>query len=76
MFRQDKSKGIHKKKWTVQTKVPVSFFVQFSENLFDPKNGDILEVGGRGVGARRFLVVDENVHKIYGDKIENYFKKK
>lgn len=75
MFRQDKSKGIHKKKWTVQTKVPVSFFVQFSENLFDPKNGDILEIGGKGVGARRFLVVDENVQKIYGEKIEKYFKK-
>src|SRR3989338_3665591 len=75
MFHHDKSKGLHKKKWTVQTKVPVSFFVQFSENLFDPKNSDLLEVGARGPGARRFLVVDENVHKHYGEKIEKYFKK-
>src|SRR3989344_2092573 len=75
MFHHDKSKGPHKRRWTVQTKVPVSFFVQFSENLFDPKNGDLLEIGARGPGARRFLVVDENVHKHYGEKIEKYFKK-
>ncbi len=62
-----------KQKWTVEAKLPTTFFVQFSNNLFEPENKDLLSTGKTGKGARRLMVIDENVYLHHGKKIENYF---
>lgn len=54
--------------------MPAKFFVQFSENLFDPKNSDLLENGKTGKDGRRLLIIDQKVYDLYGQKIESYFE--
>ncbi len=72
-FHTDSSKkGI--KKWVAETEPPVSFFVQISDNILDPENHDLLEIGRQGKDSRRLIIVDKNVYGLYGEKIENYFK--
>lgn len=73
MFHHDEKKGRLKKRWTVEAQEPVSFFVQFSENLFAHENKDLLSIGRQGSGARRFLAVDEKVMALYGKRILSYF---
>ncbi len=75
MFRHDAKKGGERKRWVVEAKRPVSFFVQFSEPLFDPENADLCRAGVRTKNARRFLVVDEKVNELHGSSITNFFKK-
>lgn len=60
-----------KQKWNIEAKMPTAFFVQFSENLFDPKNPDLLENGKLG---RRLLIIDQKVYDLFGKKIEGYFE--
>lgn len=60
--------------WILKAEAPVSFFVKLSENLLDPKNRDLIEVGIQGKGARRLVIVDQNVYNLFGKKIEKYFE--
>eukprot|EP00741_Cyanophora_paradoxa_P005341 tig00000880_g5180.t1 len=67
------SMGQHQHKWTVSAVQPVQFYVEETPGLFDIRNRTLLE---RFVDPsrplRRFFVVDENVWKIYGEKIQHY----
>ena len=49
------SREASKEKWTIKAEPSVSFFVKLSENLLDPKNHDLLEVGLQGRDAGQGL---------------------
>ncbi len=61
--------------WVVASQQSIMYDVRLKDNLFDPRNRDLLEVGvsGRPTRLRRFVVVDEKVDAIYGDRIRQYF---
>jgi 3-dehydroquinate synthase len=50
----------------------IEYEIVNSPDLFDPHNTDLL-FPGRAESARRFIVVDDNVEKLYSAKIRNYF---
>lgn len=51
----------------------IEYEVVTSAHLFQPENTSILSVG-KTENARRFVVLDENIEKYYGDEIYNYFR--
>jgi 3-dehydroquinate synthetase len=64
--------------WTVQCHKPVRYDVVVMPNLLDPANPALAEAGthadtDRSATPRRFVVVDANVHSIYGDRLREYF---
>jgi 2-epi-5-epi-valiolone synthase len=61
--------------WVVETQQSVVYDVRSSEDLFDVTNRDLISVGdtGRSTRLRRFVVVDEAVDAIYGERIRRYF---
>lgn len=59
-----------KRTWQVNSSLPISFTVHYSNNVFDPTNHDLLSYGS---GDRRIVVVDKTVYEIYREKITNYF---
>lgn len=61
--------------WVVQTQQSVVYDVRSSEGLFDVTNRDLISVGdsGRPTKLRRFVVVDDGVDAIYGERIRRYF---
>ena len=61
----------YKRTWTVKAELPVEFTLKYSSDVFDPKNHDLINYGNSN---RRIVVIDKNVHTLYSDKIENYFK--
>lgn len=63
----------YKKSWSVQTELPVSFSVQYSSNIFNPKNHDLVDCGNYTYN-RRLIVIDRNVSKIYCDQMIAYFQ--
>lgn len=60
--------------WTLNTKLPVSFTIKKSYDLFNIENKDILNIGNRSKKERRLIVIDSNVNKLYYEKIKNYFE--
>lgn len=63
----------YKKTWSVQTELPVSFTVQYSSNIFNPKNHDLISCGG-GNSDRRIIVIDRNVNNLYSEQLIAYFQ--
>lgn len=63
----------YKKSWSVQTELPVSFSVQYSSNIFNPKNHDLVDCGNY-TSNRRLIVIDRNVSKLYCDQMIAYFQ--
>jgi 3-dehydroquinate synthase len=61
------------KSWLVRTELPVSFLVKSTRGILDPGNPELLSVGAKGPGARRLVVIDKNVHDLYGAAVERYF---
>jgi 3-dehydroquinate synthetase len=61
--------------WVVAAQQSVIYDVRLKDDLFDVKNRDLLEVGATRPPKRlrRFVVVDETVDAIYGDRIRQYF---
>lgn len=59
--------------WTLQASLPVTSLIKLSSDLLSPSNPDLLRFGEVGPGARRFVVVDEVVQGLYGDRIAAYF---
>jgi 3-dehydroquinate synthase len=61
--------------WVVQTQQSVVYDVRTKEGLFEVDDRDLIEVGatGRSTRLRRFVVVDETVDAIYGERIRGYF---
>lgn len=58
--------------WQVRSQRPVHYDVVETSDIFHPEN-DALMLGERGPNARRFIVVDDVVYKLYGEKIHEYF---
>lgn len=59
-----------KRSWQVESSLPVSFTIHYSNNVFDPTNHDLISYGS---GDRRLVVIDETVNELYGESIQNYF---
>ena len=60
-----------KRTWNVEAQQPISFTIHYSNDIFDPKNLDLVEYGR---SKRRLVVVDKTVNELYGEKIANYFQ--
>ena len=63
----------YKKSWSVQTELPVSFTVQYSSDIFNPKNHDLLSCGSNN-SERRIIVIDRNVNNLYSAQLISYFQ--
>jgi 3-dehydroquinate synthetase len=50
----------------------IEYEIVNSPNLFSPQNPALLS-GGRIENARRFVVIDGNVHRFYATQIQDYF---
>lgn len=61
--------------WVVETQQSVVYDVRFIEDLFAIDNRDLIDAGtaGRPEDIRRFVVLDETVDAIYGERIRRYF---
>ncbi|WP_327733018.1 sedoheptulose 7-phosphate cyclase [Streptomyces nojiriensis] len=67
--------GTPTRSWTVSTAKPVTYEVRFENGLLDPANPALAEAGNAAgtTGSRRLLVVEEQVQRLYGDRIAAYF---
>ena len=61
-----------KRAWQIESSLPVSFTVHYSNNIFDPKNYDMISYTEE---ARSLVVCDENVYNLYSGAIHNYFER-
>ena len=61
-------------KWRVTYPHTIEYEVVNSPDLFHPQNPSLLSVG-KTENARRFVVVDGNVHRNFQDQIREYFSK-
>ncbi|UQA56806.1 sedoheptulose 7-phosphate cyclase [Polyangium aurulentum] len=61
-------------RWTVHAALPVRYEVQMVDGLFDIDNPALVEAGcaHHRRDARRLVVIDANVDRIYGDRIRAY----
>jgi 3-dehydroquinate synthase len=59
-----------KKTWNVKAELPIEFNVQYSSNIFNTNNHDLISYGD---SARRIVVIDKNVYDLYGNQMETYF---
>jgi len=59
-----------KRRWLVNTQQPVSFQVQYSSDIFNPKNHDLASYG---TSVRRIVVIDKTVNELYGMQLKRYF---
>jgi 3-dehydroquinate synthetase len=60
-----------KRTWNIRTELPVSFCIHYSSDIFNTTNHDLLDYG---VSDRRIVIIDENVYKLYGNRLETYFQ--
>jgi 3-dehydroquinate synthase len=60
-----------KRRWLVNTELPVSFQVQYSSGIFNPKNHDLISYGD---SSRRIVIIDKNVNALYGEQLQTYFE--
>jgi 2-epi-5-epi-valiolone synthase len=56
-------------RWRVRANRPIEYEIVNAPGLFEPGNPALLTEGGQ----RRFVVVDGNVVRLYGEKIRAYF---
>jgi 2-epi-5-epi-valiolone synthase len=56
-------------RWRVRANRPIEYEIVNAPGLFEPGNPALLTEGG----GRRFVVVDGNVVRLYGEKIRAYF---
>lgn len=59
--------------WSVRATREIAYDLRCVQHVFDPEN-DALLADGRTKGGRRFVVVDERVHRFHGTRIEAYFR--
>lgn len=62
----------YKKTWSINTELPVSFTIQYSSDIFNPKNHDLIDVG-QSNSNRKIIVIDKNVHNLHSNRILSYF---
>ena len=59
-----------KRRWLVNTELPVSFQVQYSSDIFNPSNHDLISYGE---SSRRIVIIDQTVDELYGEQLRKYF---
>lgn len=59
-----------KRTWSVKAELPISFTVQYSSNIFNTTNHDLISYGD---STRRIVVIDKNVYTLYCEQLETYF---
>jgi 2-epi-5-epi-valiolone synthase len=61
--------------WIVQTQQSVVYDVRIKTGLLNVDDDDLIKIGaaGRAARLRRFVVVDETVDALYGERIRRYF---
>lgn len=59
--------------WVVRTHKPINYEVRFRDLLFAHDRTDLVEKGSESEHRRRFVVVDDNVDLLHGDRIRSYF---
>lgn len=78
--------GLQSGVFQVASVLPVNYVIQEMEDIFNPENKALLrnvvpgsfpnqltEEPQPGMGQRRFVVIDENIHALHGARIEEYF---
>lgn len=60
--------------WQVRATRPIAYDVVKTPGLFDPANGTLLSLGWPQ--GRRFVVVDGNVMRLHGKRIQAYFQQR
>jgi 3-dehydroquinate synthase len=65
----------HQKHWKVVTSKPVNYEVRFRSGLLDPGDPTLVSAGAPAshIPQRRLLVVETQVHALYGERISAYF---
>lgn len=61
---------------TVEGQVNFSYTIEKTNNLFSLENDVLLNIGGSQQGCRRFILIDKQVHTLYGKLMEQYFANK
>ena len=59
-----------KRTWVVETALPVTFFIQYSRNVFAQDNKELSTYVTTG---RAIVVIDAEVYRLYGTQLESYF---
>jgi 3-dehydroquinate synthase len=59
--------------WTVRAVKDISYEVRICRGVLEPSRTDLANVARIGSGRRRFIVVDTNVYRLYGERIRKYF---
>ena len=59
--------------WTVRAYKHVSYEIRICQNVLDPASADLAEAASAGSSRRRFVAVDANVERFYGDRVRAYF---
>lgn len=62
-----------KNSWTIKTKLPISYDIKSSINIFSLNNKDILNYGNQTGNRKRLIVLDKLVSSYYLEKIKKYF---
>lgn len=60
--------------WRVRAMRRIEYELRSVDDIFDPQS-DVLLSAGRTSNARRFVVVDECVHRHHGTRIADYFRR-
>ncbi|WP_394825689.1 iron-containing alcohol dehydrogenase [Pendulispora albinea] len=62
--------------WRIQAQQSITYEVQMTVGVLDPSNPALLQAGTtvRTDRPRRFIVIDANVHAIYGDALRTYLE--
>jgi 3-dehydroquinate synthase len=65
----------HRPNWLVQAANPVSYEVRMVDGLLDPARPDLARAGTTELtDERRFIVLDKQVERHYGDQLRAYLK--
>ncbi|TAN14016.1 MAG: iron-containing alcohol dehydrogenase [Burkholderiaceae bacterium] len=59
--------------WRVAATRRIEYELRKADDVFDPQN-DALLAGGRSRGSRRFVVIDDQVHRLHGARVAAYFQ--
>lgn len=61
-------------KWTNYYELPVEYTVEIQDDLLSPRNNTLATQYMPPGLKRRFIVLDDAVHRLYGPQIDAYFK--
>jgi len=66
--------GVPPFQWSVRAAQPVTYDVRLVDGLLDPENRALIEAGAtsRTNHPRRFIVIDANIHQLYGLALRQY----